>query len=361
MLSAATPVLAATFLALSLPLRPTISPPSRHAPCRLALAEWGGVDMDIPSEDETELEEQQRFMENSESSSVPLANRTVAQLKQELRQMTLKQGGSKAMLIDRIQKAHVRLKKNLPLRDSEVTERPALQWYMLQTANGFEASVARTLTQAIQVKGLSEDITKIWVPLLAGETTVRDNSIMPSYIFVRMRMTKSLHSFVKSFTYVVNFVGADFGGRSANNQMGGSRGAVNPLPVSEAKMRDLVAKTKNRRKGDWSKDGDPLAVGAGAGGAGGAASIPLFEVDQMVEVTEGPFKGLQGPVRPPAEGAAAAADVATVALTVMGRETPVELPTRHLVRLSAAEVMGADWNGLEDDDEDDEDISEEED
>ena len=231
MLSAATPVLAATFLALSLPLRPMVAPSgrasapaSRHAPCRLVLADWAGVDLEYPDEDETELERDQRFMDKSQSSSVPLANRTVAQLKQELREMSLKQTGSKAMLIERIEKAHARLKKGLPLRDTEVTQRPELQWYMLQTANGFEAAVARTLTQAIQVKGLSNDITKIWVPLLAGETTVRDNSIMPSYIFVRMRMTKNLHAFVQSMNYVVSFVGADHGGRSSSNQMVGNRG-----------------------------------------------------------------------------------------------------------------------------------------
>ena len=67
----------------------------------------------------------------------------------------------------------------------------------------------------------------------------------------------------------------------------------------------------------------------------------------MVQVTEGPFKGLQGPVLAADADADAAADAAEadaemvrVALSIMGRETAVKLPARHLVRLTAEDVGG---------------------
>ena len=66
----------------------------------------------------------------------------------------------------------------------------------------------------------------------------------------------------------------------------------------------------------------------------------------MVQVTEGPFKGLQGPVLAAEAdaaadgGAEADAEMVRVALSIMGRETAVELPARHLVRLTAEDVGG---------------------
>lgn len=43
--------------------------------------------------------------------------------------------------------------------------------------------------------------------------------MMPSYIFVRMRMEKELHFLISSLQYVVSFVGADLGGRTLSGQM----------------------------------------------------------------------------------------------------------------------------------------------
>ena len=143
------------------------------------------------------------------SRSTPMVNKTVAELKEECRNLGLKKTGSKPMLIERLEKAHNRLDKGIPIRDNEVQRSGKMEWYMLQTANGFEGTVARTLKMAIDAKRLNEDIEKVFVPLLEGETSVRESSVMPSYIFVRMRMNKNLYQFVSNMQYVVNFVGAD--------------------------------------------------------------------------------------------------------------------------------------------------------
>ena len=292
-----------------------------------------------------------RFQQSSASISKtnPMANKTVAVLKAECKTLGLRRTGSKPMLIDRLEQAHRRLERGIPIIDNEVQKTGSIDWYMLQTANGFEGSVARTMRQAI-AGPLKGDVEKVFIPLLEGETTVRDNSVMPSYIFVRMRMNKNLYQVVSNMNYVINFVGADYGGRSLNGQMRGSRGFVKPMPLTDEAFENIITLTKQKR-GD---DGKLLGAFAGAGAAGAAAAVATFEADDMVQVTEGPFKGLQGPVLAAATDADADADadggaeaeaeaeaeMVRVALSIMGRETAVKLPARHLVRLTAEDVGG---------------------
>ena len=249
------------------------------------------------------------------------------------------------MLIDRLEQAHRRLERGIPIIDNEVQKTGTIDWYMLQTANGFEGSVARTMRQAI-AGPLKGEVEKVFIPLLEGETTVRDNSVMPSYIFVRMRMNKNLYQVVSNMNYVINFVGADYGRRSMNGQMSGGRGFVKPMPITDEAFENIIKLTKQKR-GD---DGQLLGAFAGAGAAGAAPVVATFEADDMVQVTEGPFKGLQGPVLAAATdadadadadaGAEAEAEMVRVALSIMGRETAVKLPARHLVRLTADDVGG---------------------
>ena len=300
---------------------------------------------DTISDDEALLRFQQSSV--SISKTTPMANKTVAALKDECKTLGLRRTGSKPMLIERLEQAHRRLERGLPITDNEVQKTGTIDWYMLQTANGFEGSVARTLRQAI-AGPLKGDVEKVFVPLLEGETTVRDNSVMPSYIFVRMRMNKNLYQVVSNMNYVINFVGADYGGRTMNGQMIGSRGFVKPMPLTEEDFANIVRLTKQKR-GD---DGQLLGAGAAGAEAGAeadaAAAAPSFEEDDMVQVTEGPFKGLQVPVLAADADADAAADggaeadaeMVRVALSIMGRETAVKLPARHLVRLTAEDVGG---------------------
>ena len=168
------------------------------------------------SDDDALLRSQQSSV--SVSKTNPMANKTVAVLKAECKTLGLRRTGSKPMLIDRLEQAHRRLERGIPIIDNEVQKTGSVDWYMLQTANGFEGSVARTMRQAI-AGPLKGDVEKVFIPLLEGETTVRDNSVMPSYLFVRMRMNKDLYQVVSNMNYVINFVGADYGGRSLNGQV----------------------------------------------------------------------------------------------------------------------------------------------
>ena len=98
--------------------------------------------------------------------------------------------------------------------------------------------------------------------------------------------------------------------------MQGVRGFVRPMPMTEEAFNDIVQLTKQ-------------TASPGCDNVGAAA----FSVDQMVEVLEGPFKGLQGPVLEVEEDG----EALTLALTVMGRDTPVDLPVRHVAKVDAIE------------------------
>ena len=62
------------------------------------------------------------------------------------------------------------------------------------------------------------------------------------------------------------------------------------MPMSDAQFEKIVKLTQAKREGGEEEDDEDAPAG--------------FAVDEMVEVCEGPFKGMQGPVleTPPASG-----------------------------------------------------------
>lgn len=285
-------------------------------------------------------------------SDTPAANMTVGELQEQLRVLGQKAGGKKSELIERVQLMQRKRALGLPIHDMQVQREDDMKWYLIQTANGFERAVERTINMAINAQKLHKKIDKVrcatrhrehpapcacasrcaalsarahasrcppcaqvWVPILEGETSVRESSVMPSYIFIHMRMDENLHFLISDMQYVINFVGADRGGRSMTGQMVGNRGFVRPMPIDDAKYEQIKRLTLQAHPGEQD---------AGADGDGGIS----YELDDMVEVTEGPFKGMSGPVVGLDENDAAAE--LTVALSVMGRDTPVQLPREHV-------------------------------
>lgn len=148
---------------------------------------------------------------------------------------------------------------------------------------------------------LESKVAKVFVPVLEGETSVRLSSVMPSYVFIRMSMSASLHFLISEMQYVINFVGADRGGRSMSGQMVGNRGFVRPMPITDEAFAKVIALTRVKKEAEEAVAASP------------------FELDKFVDIIDGPFKGMQGPVIALSD----AKDEVTVALTVMGRNTPV--------------------------------------
>ena len=236
------------------------------------------------------------------------SNMTMAEVRDTLRRLGVRTRGTKDEMLRQLRVLEMKEKAGVPLVDTEIGRDDELRWYMLQTANGFERAVERTLTTAADVQGLQDDIAQVFVPIREGETSVREASVMPSYIFVRMKMNGDLHAIVSGMQYVVAFVGADFGGRSRSGQMAGTRGFVRPKPLTQQQFEAMVAHTRLPEAPEE-----------------GAAAEPVFEVGEVVKVTKGPFKGLAGAVVE-LDGD----EKVVVSLTVMGQATPVEVPLRHV-------------------------------
>jgi len=110
--------------------------------------------------------------------------------------------------------------------------------------------------------------------------------------------------------------------------MVGNRGFVRPLPMTDEAFEKIVALTRTKMGGTAEDDADTV-------------DASRIAIDDLVEVCEGPFKGMQGPVleRGPidgAEGADAEEEALTLVLTVMGRDTPVTVPERHCAKVAEA-------------------------
>ena len=289
----------------------------RRAVCRASFA-----DIEFAFQEEEEAEAEQRAAEDpmlaleASLTDRPATNLTVAELQSQLKQMGQRHTGTKAELIERVQLMQRKKALGLPVHDMQVKRADDMRWYMLQTANGFERSVERTINMAIKAQRLEDKIERVWVPILEGETSVRESSVMPSYIFVRMQMSSSLHFLISEMQFVINFVGADRGGRSMSGQMVGNRGFVRPMPMTDEAFEKILALTRAKLPKSPEEEAE-------------AAAAAAFALDEIVEVTEGPFKGMQGPVIALSDDA----DELTLALTVMGRDTPVTLQAEHCDRV----------------------------
>jgi transcription antitermination factor NusG len=288
-------------------------------------------DLELPDDDEDEdkADEDNSALAEDEYeiniSQTPAVNMTVEQLRTQLKMVGQKSSGTKKELVERVQMLQRRHALNLPVHDLQVQNQEEFRWYMLQTANGFERAVERTINMAVVAQRLTNKIERVFVPVLEGETSVRESSVMPQYIFVRMRMDPKLHFFITNMQYVINFVGADRGGRSAAGQMAGNRGFVRPMPMTDEAFEKIVALTRAKTM--------PTADE----GAVGKVDVSSIAIADVVEVCEGPFKGMQGPVleRSPLEGEANE-QALTLVLSVMGRDTPVTVPERHCAKIAQA-------------------------
>ena len=245
-------------------------------------------DLELPDDDEDEdkADEDNSALAEDEYeiniSQTPAVNMTVEQLRTQLKMVGQKSSGTKKELVERVQMLQRRHALNLPVHDLQVQNQEDFRWYMLQTANGFERAVERTINMAVVAQRLTNKIERVFVPVLEGETSVRESSVMPQYIFVRMRMDPKLHFFITNMQYVINFVGADRGGRSASGQMVGNRGFVRPMPMTDEAFEKIVALTRAKTT--------PTADE----GAVGKVDVSSIAIADVVEVCEGPFKGMSG-------------------------------------------------------------------
>ena len=137
-------------------------------------------------------------------------------------------------------------------------------WYIVQTFSGFEQKVADTIKDNIKNKNLSEKIEEVLVPMhevtevKRGKRVQRKKKYFPSYIIVKMEMTKELYHMIKNTQKVTGFLGS----------------TGSPTPVSEKEIDKIMGKIKE----------------------GTLVPKPQisFDIGEQVKVCEGPFASFSG-------------------------------------------------------------------
>ena len=166
-----------------------------------------------------------------------------------------------------------------------------IKWYIVQTFSGFEQKVAETLRETVKIKELGEKICEVLVPLhevtevRRGKRVQRKKKYFPSYVLVKMEMSKELYHMIKNIQKVTGFLGT----------------TGQPVPVSDNEIDKILGNIK-----EGSLVPEP--------------SIS-FDIGEQVKVCEGPFASFTGLVEEIDEEKSRL----KVSVSIFGRPTPIEL------------------------------------
>ena len=178
----------------------------------------------------------------------------------------------------------------------------AKYWYIVHTHTGFEIKVKATLEDRIRQAGQQEMFGDILVPteqvveMVKGARKTSERKFFPGYILVNMDMNAhSWHTVVET-PRVTGFVGVNA------NQNIGNQEIYKLIPSLTQEEADKI-------------------IGRIADGAEKPKPKVIFEVGDVVRVTEGPFANFEGTVDEvfPDKGRV------RVLVSIFGRSTPVEL------------------------------------
>lgn len=162
-------------------------------------------------------------------------------------------------------------------------------WYAIHTYSGYENAVARNLKQRIDSLGMETQIFDVVVPtekkirVKGGKRVTEEERIYPGYVLVDMIVNDESWYIVRNTPRVTGFVGS----------------GTQPVPLSHAEYEALMKRMDT---------------------GGVKHNIDLVQGD-MVIITDGPFKDLEGKVGEVDESSGRV----KVLVSMFGRETPVEL------------------------------------
>ena len=168
----------------------------------------------------------------------------------------------------------------------------AKRWYVVHAYSGFENHVKRSLEERIKRQGMEDYFGQILVPteevveMREGQKRKSDRKFFPGYVLVEMDMTDETWHLVKDVPRVMGFIGGT---------------SDRPAPISEREAMAILDRIE----------------------AGAESPRPkvLFEVGEVVRITEGPFNDFNGVV----EEVDYEKSRLRVAVLIFGRSTPVDL------------------------------------
>jgi len=164
-------------------------------------------------------------------------------------------------------------------------------WYIIQTFSGFEQKVAETLKDLIKTQQLENKINDVLVPthevteVKRGKRVQRNKKYFPSYVLVKMEMSKELYHMIKNIQKVTGFLGT----------------TGTPVPVPEREIDKILGNIKEGTLAPKTK--------------------VSFDVGEQVKVCEGPFASFNGLVEEVDEDKSRL----KVSVSIFGRPTPIEL------------------------------------
>jgi transcriptional antiterminator NusG len=170
-------------------------------------------------------------------------------------------------------------------------------WYAIHTYAGYENAVARNLKQRIESLGMEDKIFGVVVPIekkikvKGGKRAEVEEKIYPGYVLVDMIVTDDSWYVVRNTPRVTGFVGA----------------GVTPVPLDKSETDMLFG----RMGADTPKHNIDLII------------------NEVVRITDGPFKELEGRVSEIDEERGKV----KVLVSLFGRETPVELDFLQVRRI----------------------------
>lgn len=162
-------------------------------------------------------------------------------------------------------------------------------WYAIHTYSGYENAVARNLKQRIESLNMQGQIFDVVVPtekkirVKGGKRVTEEERIYPGYVLVEMIVNDESWYVVRNTPRVTGFVGS----------------GTQPVPLAQNELEELMGRMKEdvvKHKVDFAQD-------------------------DLVVITDGPFRELEGKVGDVDERRGKV----KVLVSMFGRETPVEL------------------------------------
>ncbi len=167
----------------------------------------------------------------------------------------------------------------------------AKRWYSVSVLSNFEKKIAEQIRISVSESGLEDQIQEVLVPteevieIRRGKKVTAERRFMPGYVLVHMEMSDQGYHLINSINRVTGFLGPQ--GR--------------PMPMRDAEVNAILNRVQE--------------------GEEAPRTLITFEIGEKVKVNDGPFEDFDALV----EGVDEENQRLKVAVSIFGRETPVEL------------------------------------